>query len=105
MRASLNQLALKKQRLELRSAALREQIAEDAFALQPGLVYADRLMAGVAWLRRHPAFAVAAFVVVVVARPRGFLRLARGAWLLWLALRRLPGMVPAKLIDKATGWR
>jgi hypothetical protein len=85
-------LALKKQRLQLQSAALRERAAAHGARLAPVFAGFDRLQAGTAWLRAHPQVLVAAAVALLVARPRNAVRwLRRGlfAWQAWKRLRRL----------------
>jgi len=83
------ELALKKQRLQLRSAALREQMAEQAKVLDPVFLAADRVGNAIGWLRRHPELIVAALVAIAVARPRRAFRWARRAFFAWQTWRRL----------------
>jgi len=90
------ELALKKQRLQMQSAALRHRFADHALALQPVFGLADRGRAAVLWLRSHPALPVAILVALLVARPRAMLRLARRGWIVWLTLRKLRGLLPAR---------
>lgn len=85
------ELALAKQRLQLRSAALRTEWAGHVAALHPLCVAGDRLRAGTAWLRAHPELAVAALVALLVARPRRawrWLRRGVAVWQGWNRLRR-----------------
>ena len=93
------ELALKKQRLQLRSAALRAEIAGHAAGFAPLFAVGDTLCDGAFWLRRHPELAAAAGVALLVARPRAAFRWARRgivAWQTWnqvrawLAARRVP---------------
>ncbi|MBI4997406.1 MAG: hypothetical protein HZC22_11025 [Rhodocyclales bacterium] len=80
------ELALKKQRLQFKSDLLRDQWRAHARGLAPVFGAADRVRAGVAWLRRHPEALVGVGVAVVVARPRTVWRwLKRGvvAWQFW----------------------
>lgn len=82
-------LALRKQRLLLRSAELRGRIGSQAQPLLPLFAAADRLHGGWVWLRRHPVVPVAALTALLVARPRGVLRWLRRGWLLWQMSARL----------------
>lgn len=93
------ELALRKQRLQLRSAALRGEIAGHAAYFAPWFVAGDKLHEGVRWVRRNPEIAAAAGVAVLVARPRAAFRWVRRgvvAWQTWnqvrawLAARRAP---------------
>ena len=84
------ELALKKQRLQIRSAALRAELAGHAAGLAPWFAAGDRVRDGAQWLRRHPAPAVAVIVALAVARPRAIYRLARRSfvgWQLWIRMR------------------
>jgi len=103
--SKLNEIALKKQRLEMRSETLRTQIAADALALEPAFAQVDRLMAAIAWLRQRPLLVVAALAALILARPRGLLRWAKRALPLILAVRRLRRAGGDKLIGKLTGRR
>jgi len=83
------ELALKKQRLQIRSAALREDFSACAAGIQPAFALADRGGAAVRWLRSHPLVPAAALGVLLAARPRTVLRWARRGFLAWQTLRRL----------------
>lgn len=91
------ELALKKQRLLMRSGALRENFADYAMRWMPLFSAADRAHAGLHWLRRHPLLPVASLVALLVARPRGVLRWARRGFFAWQALRKLRTALAVKL--------
>jgi hypothetical protein len=91
MSADAIELALKKQRLQLRSAALREQWASHAVGLQPVCRLGDGLGEFVAWLRRHPQVLVVGSAVLVLARPRSVVRWLRRTAFAWRSWRRLRG--------------
>jgi len=85
-------LALKKQRLQLESAAQRERWIAHAQGLLPVCNGVDRVGDGVRWLRTHPqalaAIGVATSVALMVARPRSMLRWARRSFFAWQTWRR-----------------
>jgi hypothetical protein len=86
MNARLFELALEKQRLQLKSDALREQWRNHARGLAPTFGAADQVRAGVGWLGHHPEVLVGAGVAIAVARPRALWRWARRgavAWQFW----------------------
>jgi hypothetical protein len=83
------ELALKKQRLQLRSAVLRAQMRDQGRALAPVFQAADKVGNAINWLRWHPEVSVVAVVAVVVARPRRAFRWARRAFFAWQVWRRL----------------
>jgi hypothetical protein len=83
------ELALKKQRLQLRSAALREQMRGQVQALDPVFRTADRVGEAISWVRRHPEVLIAAVIALVVAKPRRAFRWARRGFFVWQAWRRL----------------
>lgn len=80
----------RQQQLLLRSAELRNTLAQQARALQAPLALADQLRTGGAWLRRHPVWPLAALGLLLFKRPRRILRwLPRllAGWQLYLRLR------------------
>lgn len=92
------ELSLKKQRLQIRARRQRESLAADFAALSPVFRMADRVRAGIDYLRRNPHWLVGAAVFVIVARPRAVLRWVQHAYFVWqvsLKLRRLLAAVPA----------
>jgi len=94
MTASAIELALRKQRLQLKSAELRARWAHYAAGVRPLCTGVDGARAAAVWVRRHPEVPVAAAVALAVARPRGVLRWLRravSAVLLWRRLRRRLG--------------
>ena len=97
MSPRLVELALKKQRLQLKSAILRDAFAAQASAWAPAFAAADQVRAGINWLRRHPVLPVAVLVALLVARPRAVLRLAGRGWIFWSGLKRLRGALMTAL--------
>jgi len=87
------ELALKKQRLQLASAQLRDDFSRHATAFVPVFSVADRIFAGVRWLQVHPQILVAAAVTLMVARPRKVWRLARRAYFVWQAWSKLSQII------------
>jgi len=83
------ELALKKQRLTLQSAALREQFARHAVALTPALSAIDRVRDGARWLMHHPEWVALGVAAIMVARPRVAWRWARRSFLAWQLWHRL----------------
>ena len=91
------ELVLKKQHLQMRSAALRETFADYATAWMPVFAVADRVHAGGIWLRRHPALPVAALAALLVSRPRTVLRWIKRGFFIWQTLRKLGDAISVKL--------
>lgn len=89
-------LALRKQRLQLKSAALRGEFAGHALAFAPLFAAGDKVRAGATWLRRNPEIAAAAAVVLLVARPRTLFRWARRSLVAWQAWGRLSAWLEAR---------
>lgn len=82
-------LALRQQRLLMRSAALRVSLAEQSVLLEAPFAAADRVHGGARWLVRHRHWLVGGAVVVLVVRPRRALRLMRWGWWAWRSTRRV----------------
>lgn len=95
------ELALKKQRLQMQSAALRQTLAQQASAWKPAFHVADQAQAGWRWLRRHPALPVALLVASLVARPLGVVRWARRGWFVLRTWRKFRSFVESKLPSRS----
>lgn len=90
------ELALKKQRLQIKSAALRSEFAGNAMGLAPLFAAGDRVRDGWFWLRRHPEAAAVAGVVLLVTRPRILFRWARRGVVAWQAWSRMRAWLEAR---------
>lgn len=86
------ELALRRQRLQQRSAELRVSLGVHGEGLAPLVRTAERVQAGIHWVRTHPEWVAGAAVALAVARPRRALRWARRGFLLWQTWRRVQGM-------------
>lgn len=82
-------LALRQQRLQMRSEMLRAQITQQAGALEAPLAAADQVRAWARWLHAQRAWIAGAVVVVLVVRPRRAWRVAMLGWRLWRVSRRM----------------
>ena len=91
------ELALKKQRLQIRSGALREAFADYAAGAAPAFTVADRVHAGWFWLRRHPVLPIGVLAALLAARPRKLLHWAKRGFFVWQALRKLSDLIAIKL--------
>ena len=91
------ELVLKKQRLQLRSAALRGDFSAYAAGLKPAFALADRGRAALCWLRRHPLVPLAVAAALLAARPRAVLRWAQRGFLAWQTFRKLRSVLQLAL--------
>jgi len=94
MNARELELALKKQRLQFESAALRAQAMQHLRGVQPALQMVDRARSAYAWVRGRPALWVGAAVALAVMRPRVAWRWFRRGWMVWQAANRLSALMP-----------
>jgi hypothetical protein len=88
----------RREELLLRSAQLREQLAQRVQVFRPALRTADKVREGAQWVRRNPAWMLlgaAALGGMAVMRPAMVLRLTARAWSGWLLLRRVQPVVAA----------
>ena len=83
------ELALKKQRLQLASASLRDECLGHLAGLAPACAVVDSARDGALWLRRHPEALVAVLTALIVARPSRLWRWSRRAVFAWQAWRRI----------------
>lgn len=84
------ELALRKQRLVLRSDALREALASDAAPLQPLFTTSDKVVDGIHWLKARPGVVAGIAVAAAILRPGAVFRWGRRgffAWKAWQALQ------------------
>lgn len=93
MSQKLVELALKKQRLQLKAAAQRVMILHALESASPAFGVAEKLRSAARWAKSHPEWLVGAGVVLLVARPRAFFRWARRGFFVWQTLRRLRAAV------------
>jgi hypothetical protein len=85
------EFALKKQRLQLRSAELRDRFADYAADVAPVLRVGDAVVDSVRWVKHHPEVVAAAGLAFAVARPRAVFRWARRGAAAWQAWGRVRG--------------
>lgn len=98
MSPSAIELALQKQRLQLKSAEQRGALMAAVAQLAPAFAVVDGVQDGVRWLRRHPEWLAGGIVTLLVVRPGAVLRLAeRGffAWQLWRKFSEWRASAPA----------
>lgn len=95
MNDALLELALRKQRLQLRSAALRDELAIHAQALEPLCEAGDRVRDGFRWLGRHPEAVAGITVALLVAKPRAVLRWAQRGFFAWRLSAKVRGWLGA----------
>ena len=81
-------LTLQKQALLHRSHALRLALGQDAAALAPVLVAADKAHAFWQWLRGQPGLVLAGLAVFAVLQPQRMVRWTRRGVLAWGICRR-----------------
>ncbi|MBN8441958.1 MAG: hypothetical protein J0M28_09720 [Thauera sp.] len=95
MNPRILELALKKQRLQIRSEAERNEIAGHLARIDEALDTADRarerLRESLQWARDKAPLLSVALLVLLVTRPRRALRLAQRGWVAWMLVRRLRG--------------
>jgi len=82
------ELTLECQRLQMRSAQLRDQLFDQSSVLLTRPLWlADQTLSTVRWLGAHPLVLLTAGVVTVVLRPRKVLRWGLRAWTVWRNVR------------------
>lgn len=89
------ELALRKQRLQIRAEAERSEIVRHLGTIDSALDTVDRLRdrlrENLQWAREKAPLLSVALLVVLVTRPRRALRLAQRGWVGWLLWRRVRG--------------
>ncbi len=100
MRSELEfDLALRQQRLLMRSEILRAALVQESVVLEAPLAAADQVRAAANWLYSKRDWIVGGVVVLLVVRPRRAWRVVRWGWWLWRSARRaLPWLAAAGLV-------
>ena len=84
-------LALRKQKLQLRADAQRTDITRRLAGIDGALDRVDSLRDNLAWAKDKIPLLSVALIVVLAAKPRLTLRLAKRAWVGWLLVRQARG--------------
>ena len=85
------ELALRKQKLQLRAEAQRTDIAQRLAGIDGALDRVDSLRDNLAWAKDKIPLLSVALLVVLAAKPRLTLRLAKRAWVGCLLMRKVRG--------------
>ena len=85
------ELALRKQKLQLRAEAQRADITQRLAGIDGALDRVDSLRYHLAWAKDKIPVLSVALIVVLAAKPKLTLRLAKRAWLGWLLVRQVRG--------------
>ncbi|MBV2262320.1 MAG: YqjK-like family protein [Thauera sp.] len=84
-------LALRKQKLQMRADAQRTDLTRRLAGIDGALDRVDALRDHLAWAKDKVPVLSVALLVVLAARPRFTLRLAKRAWVGWLLVRQARG--------------
>lgn len=84
-------LALRKQKLQMRADAQRTDITQRLAGIDGALDRVDSLRDHLAWAKDKIPVLSVALLVVLAAKPRLTLRLAKRAWVGWLLVRQARG--------------
>ena len=95
------ELALRKQRLQLRAETQRADIGRRLAGIDGALDRVDSLRDQLAWAKDKVPVLSVALLVVLAARPRLTLRLAKRAWVGWLVVRQMRGGKLSALLPTA----
>jgi hypothetical protein len=85
------ELALRKQKLQLRAEAQRTDVTQRLAGIDGALDRVDSLRDNLAWAKDKIPVLSIALLVVLAAKPRLTLRLAKRAWVGWLLMRQVRG--------------
>ena len=84
-------LALRKQKLQMRADAQRTDITRRLAGIDGALDRVDSLRDNLAWAKDKVPLLSVALIVVLAAKPKLTLRLAKRAWVGWLLVRQARG--------------
>ena len=89
MSSSRLEVAMRHGALRARIAAQRADLAKHAAPLETALGGADKALAGVDWLKHHPAAVAAAAAVLVATGPKRAWRWGKRGLLVWRGWRMI----------------
>lgn len=89
MNQKLAQLAERRSQLVARAAAQRTALAHNLEPWRTRLALADRGIAALRYVRRHPALMVGAALLLAALRQRRVGKLLQRGWVVWQIGRRL----------------
>ena len=84
-------LALRKQKLQMRADAQRTDLTRRLAGIDGALDRVDSLRDNLAWAKDKVPVLSVALIVVLAAKPKLTLRLAKRAWVGWLLVRQARG--------------
>ena len=84
-------LALRKQKLQMQAAAQRADLSQRLAGIDGALDRVDSLRDNLAWAKDKIPVLSVALLVVLAAKPKLTLRLAKRAWVGWLLVRQARG--------------
>ena len=84
-------LALRKQKLQMRADAQRTDLTRRLAGIDGALDRVDSLRDNLAWAKDKVPLLSVALIVVLAAKPKLTLRLAKRAWVGWLLVRQARG--------------
>lgn len=89
MNSDLIELAAKRGELKAKIAMQRDAVAQHVWPVSSALGAADRTLAVIGWIKRHPGALAAAVAAIVVAKPKRALRWGQRGFFLWKSWRAL----------------
>ena len=93
MNPELVELALRKQRLQIRIADQRAAMVRHAQGFAPVFRGVDKAVDGLMWARDHAPLLSGVGLFLLAVRPRAALRWARRGWAGWQLVRRVRALV------------
>ncbi len=90
-----DELVIRQQRLQLRSAQLRLTLADQAHVFKRPLAAADQVRANLQWLYRNPLWPLGALLVLAILRPRRTILFGGRLWWAWTTFKRVRNWMAA----------
>jgi YqjK-like protein len=89
------EIALKKQRLLIKSEELRQEFGRNGRGVEPAFQVADTAVAGANWIKRHPEVVAGVAITVVVARPKLVWKWGKRVYTGWKTWQQLSRVLTA----------
>ncbi len=101
MNPRLVEIALRKQRLQLRAEAQRGEMAWRLSGIDATLDRLDNVRGNLAWAKEKAPLISIGLLTLLALKPRASLRLARRAWMGWMLVKQAQGRPLAALLPVA----
>ena len=93
-------IALRQQKLLIRSAHLRINLAQQMLVFKKPLLMADQAKSSLQWLYRNPQWPLGALLILIIVRPHRIFTWSTRLWSAWKIFKQVRNMMPASFLSR-----